>query len=339
MSSEELLQKLRQLGFTTYEAKVYLALLKYGSLTSTEIVKIAKIPQARFYDIIEKLVSKGLVKFSKSRPMKYSIIDPARALQSLIQKEAEDKFKLVEDFLKSIAGIQRREIDEHYVWVVSSLSGVKSVVEDMVEKSKDEVLVATYSNLVKEFVKKLKGDVSACLIIYDKYEDVIDDLLTIDEVWFKPTLGPTIIVSDLERGVLIPRTQRENPIAYLFEDPDLLVPVIGYYFYLRESSNRLIYRLGDTVKKRSFRSLLRAIEMINSMKLRGLNVFVEIEGLWTKSGKKDFLRGKPIDIIRDKLREITSLIIELSDGSRISVGGVGAVFEDFEARRITVFSD
>jgi sugar-specific transcriptional regulator TrmB len=336
---EELIQKLRRLGFTTYEARVYLTLLKYGSLTSTEIVKLAKIPQARFYDTIERLASKGLVKFSKSRPTKYSIVDPARALRSLTQKEIEEKFKLIEDFLKSIAGIPRREMDERYVWVMSGLSGITSTIEDVIENAKDEILIATYSYIVKDIVRKIRDSISTCLIIYDKYEDIVDNLEVFDEVWFKPTLGPTIIISDLTRGVLIPRTQRENPIAYLLEDPEILVPIIGYYFYLRETSNKLIYRLGDVVKKRTFRSLLRAVEMINNMREKKLKIFIEVDGVWVKSKKQDSLRGNPINIIRDKLREITTMILERDDGSRVTVGGIGAIYEDFEAHRITVYGD
>ncbi|MEM1773457.1 MAG: helix-turn-helix domain-containing protein, partial [Desulfurococcaceae archaeon] len=84
MSGEELITKLSLLGFTNYEARVYIALLKHGSLTSTEIIKVAKIPQARLYDVMEKLVSKGLVKYSKTRPVRYSLVDPSLALRKLI---------------------------------------------------------------------------------------------------------------------------------------------------------------------------------------------------------------------------------------------------------------
>jgi Predicted transcriptional regulators len=249
VEEEELIQKLRQLGFTTYEARVYLTLLKHGSLTSTEIVKLARIPQARFYDTVERLISKGLVKFSKSRPTKYSVVEPMHALHSLVQKEVEHRFKLIEDFLKSIAGIPRRESDERYVWVISGLSGVSSAIGEIIENTKDEILIATYSYTVRDIAKKIGKDVSTCLIVFDKYEDIIDSLEVFDEVWFKPTLGPTIIISDLERALLMPRSRRENLIAYSFEDPELLSPIIGYYFYLRSTSNSLLYRLGDAVKR------------------------------------------------------------------------------------------
>ncbi|MEM1638845.1 MAG: TrmB family transcriptional regulator sugar-binding domain-containing protein [Desulfurococcaceae archaeon] len=342
MSGEELITKLSLLGFTNYEARVYIALLKHGSLTSTEIIKVAKIPQARLYDVMEKLVSKGLVKYSKTRPVRYSLVDPSLALRKLIDLEIAEKSKVVEELLKNIPRESIKMPDQSYVWMVSGLNGVMATVEDFINKTRDELLVATYSNLVENFVDKFKllkdMNISTCIILYDKYEHIIENFVYFDEVRYKPTYGPIIILSDLNKGVLIPRMFKENPLAYIIEDPEILTPISGYYFYLRDTSNRLLYRLGVDVKRRSFRNLIRAIEMINELQARGYKVLIEVEGVWVSSRKRDVIKGKPIDVVRDKLREITTLIIEGEGGSRISIGGLGATFEDFEAHRITVSS-
>lgn len=338
MSEEEIMQKLRLLGFTTYEAKIYLALLKYGSLTSTEIIKVTGVPQAKFYDSIERLISKGLVKYARSRPMKYSVVDPVHALRLLIQREADNKFRIVEDILGSIPRTPLKEENEHQVWIVNSPSGISAVIEDLIRNTSDELLIASYSNIIRDFVGKIKREISTCLVIYDKYEDIIEDLVFFDEVWFKPTFGPSLIISDLRRGILIPYKRGEASVAYIFDDPEILAPIISYYFYLRETANRLIYRLGDSIKKRTFRSLLRAIDMINAMKEKNLNIEIEIEGAWVSSKKQDVVRGRPIDIFRDKLREVLTLILEREDKTRISVGGLRAIYEDFEAHRITVYA-
>ena len=52
---DEIVEKLKELGLNSYEAKVYVALLKKYPATGYEIGKIADIPQARAYDTLKSL--------------------------------------------------------------------------------------------------------------------------------------------------------------------------------------------------------------------------------------------------------------------------------------------
>jgi len=339
VDEEEVILKLLMFGFTKYEAKVYYALLKHGSLTSTELLKIARIPQARLYDVIERLVSKGLVKVSRSRPAKYSIINPELALKSYIEQEMVAKAKIAEDIVRSVER-SGEVVEDSYIWTVSGVHSITVVIRDLVESAEDELLIATYTHLMEKMMKSLEGvkdkEISTCVILYDKDGKIAENLAFFDEVRFKPTLGPTIILKDLLKGLLIPRSYRQRPVAYIIEDLEILSPIINYFFYLKETSSPIIYRLGEDVRRRRFRSLIRAIEMIQRMQENGIEVGVEIEGRWRTSGEPGKIVGKPINAIRDKYREITSLIVE-QNGSRILVGGRGATYEDFEALRITVY--
>ena len=44
----DLIEKLKEIGFNTYEAKVYVALLKKYPATGYEVAKLANIPQSSF---------------------------------------------------------------------------------------------------------------------------------------------------------------------------------------------------------------------------------------------------------------------------------------------------
>lgn len=55
---EDVIEKLKDLGFNSYEAKVYVALLKKYPATGYEVSQIADIPQARAYDTLKSLVVK-----------------------------------------------------------------------------------------------------------------------------------------------------------------------------------------------------------------------------------------------------------------------------------------
>ena len=52
---EELLEHLKEIGFNSYESKVYLALLQYGKSTGYEVSKNSGVPQARAYDTLKFL--------------------------------------------------------------------------------------------------------------------------------------------------------------------------------------------------------------------------------------------------------------------------------------------
>jgi len=51
------------LGFNRNEAKVYLALARYGHATANEIIKATKFHKNIVYDNLEKLIDKGLVSY------------------------------------------------------------------------------------------------------------------------------------------------------------------------------------------------------------------------------------------------------------------------------------
>ena len=50
---ENLLNHLKELGFNTYESKVYIALLKHHPATGYEVSKDSGVPQARAYDTLK----------------------------------------------------------------------------------------------------------------------------------------------------------------------------------------------------------------------------------------------------------------------------------------------
>lgn len=83
---EDVIEKLKDLGFNSYEAKVYVALLKKYPATGYEVSQIADIPQARAYDTLKSLVVKKVVFSSDDKPQKYSPIAPKELTQRFKRK-------------------------------------------------------------------------------------------------------------------------------------------------------------------------------------------------------------------------------------------------------------
>ena len=62
---------LANVGFTAGEEKVYIALLKIGSSTTGQIAKEAGVSRSKLYEILEKLVRKGMVSHYKQNNRSY----------------------------------------------------------------------------------------------------------------------------------------------------------------------------------------------------------------------------------------------------------------------------
>ena len=72
----DLIESLKELGFNSYEAKVYMALLKKYPATGYEVAKNADIPQSRAYDTLKALEHKKIVSGTNEKPQTFIPIKP-----------------------------------------------------------------------------------------------------------------------------------------------------------------------------------------------------------------------------------------------------------------------
>lgn len=93
--NDTLVEKLKELGFNTYEAKVYVALLQRHPATGYEISKASGVPQARAYDTLKALSDRDVVVPIEGKPITYMPIAPEELLDRW-----ERQFKGSVDFLR-----------------------------------------------------------------------------------------------------------------------------------------------------------------------------------------------------------------------------------------------
>jgi len=92
-----LIEKLKYLGFTNYEAKVFIALLKGSLMAASEIADDAKIRRTDVYNILKSFVEKGYCnEIETNSVLKYELIDPdiildkiQRSINAARQKELD----------------------------------------------------------------------------------------------------------------------------------------------------------------------------------------------------------------------------------------------------------
>ena len=81
-------ESLEKIGLTKSEVKVYTALSKIGPSSTGQIVKISKTANSKIYEVLRKLIEKGLVSyFSKNGVKMYKSSNPSMILEYLKEKE------------------------------------------------------------------------------------------------------------------------------------------------------------------------------------------------------------------------------------------------------------
>src|SRR3989338_4387361 len=103
----ESIEALEKIGLTKSEAKVYVALLELGSATTGPIVDKSGASSSKIYEILERLIKKGLVSFVIKGKTKYFEASPPERLIDYVDKKE-----------KSIE-MQKRELEKIMPLLVS----------------------------------------------------------------------------------------------------------------------------------------------------------------------------------------------------------------------------
>jgi len=342
---EEIIQRLRSLGLSLYEAKAYIVVLKKRVTTSTEISKEAGIPQPRIYDVIRSLESKGLIVVSDGRPRLIRAVEPDEGLKRLADRiisKVNENYRSLTSILSTFYRSGEREHTEG-IWRIDGAGNVFEELESVSTGAEHELLISLYRSMIKKVQSTLKElyrrGVSICVVIYDSKEPVEN----VDEQYYKKTRGNIIVISDRRKMLFsTPTFKNEEPelsMGYTTENQSLIKMFAEYFIHnLTDLAEPVRIAYGDTVFERSFVHIPRAIRMINSLQSRGFKPVVYVQGRFVKSGNSVELRGVPIELIYD-VKEGVGRILLKTDDNLYTVGGWGAYLEDVEAYTIRVSAE
>ena len=124
--------QLIELGFSDKEASVYLALLELGPSTTTEISRMAKINRTTGYDILESLVSDGLVNMiGETKIQKFVAENPDKVIVFLENKikQSQNKLKNAYNLLPELFSIYN-EKEKPKVKYYEGVERLKEAFED-----------------------------------------------------------------------------------------------------------------------------------------------------------------------------------------------------------------
>ena len=130
---------LEKLGLTKGEIKVYLALNELGEVTVGPIGKESKVSKSKIYDILDKLIEKGLVGYIVKDGTKYFIANnPNMILEYIdrkeqgLQKTKEEMKEIIPQLMIKRTGTKNLPIAEIY----SGWHGITAIRDELMAKYK-----------------------------------------------------------------------------------------------------------------------------------------------------------------------------------------------------------
>jgi len=127
-----LLESLKSLGLTKYEALVYIGLLRVAGATATEIHETSGVPRASVYPVLDRLVQKELVSVSHTTPKRFDAVPPDRGVENLmrrIESDAESARKAL-DVIYREKGHEGRG-NQELVWTIYGEENIRTRLAEM----------------------------------------------------------------------------------------------------------------------------------------------------------------------------------------------------------------
>lgn len=153
---DQTLVKLHQLGFSEYEAKAYITLLRFNPVTGYELSKHSGVPRSMIYQTLQRLIDKGAVLPIMGQPVKYM---PTNA-QDLLEGFRAKYNALVESLNEDLAQLDS-VADYSYFWNLKGYTSIVDKTKELIMDTKDSLYLSAYNEEIKHLEPQL-------LDVYDR---------------------------------------------------------------------------------------------------------------------------------------------------------------------------
>ena len=141
--------KLVRIGFSEYEAKAYVALLRESPVTGYQLAKLSAVPRSMIYEVLGKLTVRGAaMTLRKEGSTQYAPI-PAQEFLEQLHREQDALINALEEDLSDLDATS----DLDYVWNIEGHDNIMAKAEEMLAQAQDRI----YLSLLPATVPSLQG--------------------------------------------------------------------------------------------------------------------------------------------------------------------------------------
>jgi sugar-specific transcriptional regulator TrmB len=137
---EAIASRLQDVGFSLYEARVYVALLRNGSQNGNEVAKHAMVPSSKVYAALDKLAAAGYVQSSRRGRSRLWAALPPEELVSRLRKHYNDPL----DFLAEELPRARTEEPSEPFLTVDGVSALHEAAIAILEAAEAELHISCW---------------------------------------------------------------------------------------------------------------------------------------------------------------------------------------------------
>lgn len=229
-------KNLKDLGLSSEEIRIYLALLEFGTSSVAGISRLTKIGRINCYHHIEKLLKKGFIRRSeKSKIAQFSAENP----RVFINRQME-KLNLAKDLVPELLALSSQNPRKPRIQFFEGKAGIKNIFDQMLEHAGGEIV--SFSNFEKlssflpeflphHFEERLEQKIKTRFIsprtktaeefqvrfFPKKFDERLLEIFLIssEEFYFDSD------ISIFGGSIAIMNLSEENPVGVLIENPEL----------------------------------------------------------------------------------------------------------------------
>jgi len=149
------IDKLVEIGFSEYEAKAYVALLRESPATGYQLSKVSGVPRSMIYEVLGKLTARGAaMTLRKGNSTQYAPV-PADEFLDELHREHKALTTSLKDDLASLAS----PTDLEYVWNIEGHENIIAKAIEMIGQAQSSIYLALVPATCEELQSALEGAV------------------------------------------------------------------------------------------------------------------------------------------------------------------------------------
>jgi sugar-specific transcriptional regulator TrmB len=143
------------MGFTDYEARIYISLVKKNPLTGSEVSRLSGVPTAKVYINLEKLVQRNVVNLILGESVQYVPIDPVE----LITRYKQSMLSSLERVESGLLTIRNNRDTDQFLWNIQDYDVFIQKAEELINNAEKSLWIVLWSFEIKKLVDSITHSV------------------------------------------------------------------------------------------------------------------------------------------------------------------------------------
>lgn len=179
---------LKELGLNRYQALTYIALLRFGEQSGSQIARKVCVPSNKVYDSLEQLHDIGFVDKRMESPKRFRAVPAEICVKRLGDEQIQNLQEITNTAITRSQNLIKNYDDANCVWSHQKRETAKEKMKQAMKKAKSELVLLSSNKLGHKYRKTLEN---------------INDNVTIIE---RPIRGDAdIVVVDRSYAMVLPK--------------------------------------------------------------------------------------------------------------------------------------